>query len=188
MRGSCQYPISVFHFFYNCETKEDSMNKKLPPHSTQQCTRSLLPELFLSLHQLIMLYPRKSYTLGGGLAWFAYFGRSSVFSVQTVNVSYDKVYIEIVVVVGGCDDKYVLLLLDLVSFFAFGHVWKIRLLYFSTMIIILGGGDCWKQAVAAFYSPREALIAFDHGSLATLAEDRPCSLFFLFFFFLVVVL
>jgi len=93
------------------------MNKKLPPHPTQQCTRSLLPELFLSLHQLIMLYPRKSYTLGGGLAWFAYFGRSSVFSVQTVNVSYDKVYIEVVVVGGGCDDKYVLLLLDLVRFF-----------------------------------------------------------------------
>jgi len=47
-----------------------------------------------------------------------YFGRSCVFSVQTVDVSCDKVYIEVVVVVVvGCDDKYVLLSLDLVRFF-----------------------------------------------------------------------
>ena len=46
-----------------------------------------------------------------------YFGRSSVFSVQTVDVSCDKVYIEVFGSGGGCDDEYVLLSLDLVRFY-----------------------------------------------------------------------
>ena len=46
-----------------------------------------------------------------------YFGRSSIFSVQMVDVNCDKVYIEVVGSGGDCDDEYVLLSLDLVSFF-----------------------------------------------------------------------
>ena len=136
------------------------MNNIFPPQPTQQYTRTLLIELFLSLHQSILLH----------------FGKSSVCSAQTVDVSYDKVYIEVVVVVVGCDDEYVLLLLDLVRFFGLWPYLEDKVCNFSTTIVILTGDDCWKQAMAAFYCPWEALIAFDCDSLATSGEDHPCSL------------